>query len=105
MTLWLPALDYARSYTPVVRGILQRIDAPGCVEVVGLTRPQLAALRFHGGLDLRSGTLPSPCPWLLASQDIQASLGMVLQPRQWSLVATIRRPTDAKDNLLLYRKR
>lgn len=105
MTLWLPALDYARSYVPVVKGITKRMDTPGCVEVVGLTRPQVAALRFHGGLDLRSGNLPSPCPWLVASQDIQASLKMVLQPNQWTLVATVRRPTDAKDNLLLYRKR
>ena len=104
MTLWLPALDYARSYVPVVNGITRRMDTPGCVEVVGLTRPQVAALRFHGGLDLRSGTLPGTCPWLVASQDIQASLKMVLQPKQWTLVATVRRPTDAKDNLLLYRK-
>jgi hypothetical protein len=28
----------------------------------------------------------------------------VMSARQWSLVATVRRPTDAKDNLLLYRK-
>ena len=105
MTLWLPVLDYARSYVPVVDGIKRHLNAPGCVEVVGLTRPQLAALRFHAGLDLRPASLPSTCPWLVASQELQPSLAMVLQPRQWTLVATVRRPTDAKDNLLLYRKR
>lgn len=105
MTLWLPVLDYARSYVPVVRGIQQRMDKPGCVEVFGLTRPQIAALRFHAGLDLRAASLPSACPWLVASQDVQATLPMVLDARQWALVATVRRPTDAKDNLLLYRKR
>ncbi len=105
MTLWLPVLDYARSYTPVVQALTKRMDSPGCVEVVGLTRPQVAALRFHGGFDLRNAKLPSVCPWLVASQELQPSLGMVLDPRQWALVATVRRPADAKDNLLLYRKR
>ncbi|HSV80975.1 MAG TPA: hypothetical protein VLK85_17385 [Ramlibacter sp.] len=105
MTLWLPTLDYARSYTPVVAALARRIDQPGCMETVGLTRPQLAALRFHGRFELRPASLPSACPWLVASQELQPSLGMVLDRNQWTLVATIRRPTDAKDNLLLYRKR
>jgi hypothetical protein len=104
MTLWLPVLDYARSYRPVVQGITKRIDRPGCVEVIGLTRPQVAALRFHGELDLRNARLPSACPWLIAAQELQPSIAMVLDPRHWSLVATVRRPTDAKENLLLYRK-
>ncbi|MEO7549103.1 MAG: hypothetical protein ABIT82_11805, partial [Ramlibacter sp.] len=38
MTLWLPALDFGRSYLPVVRSVSQRIDAPGCVETLGLDR-------------------------------------------------------------------
>jgi hypothetical protein len=106
MTLWLPALDYARNYTTVVRGVTSRLGPqPGCVEVFGLTRPQVAALRFHGRLDLRPASAPSSCTWLLAAQELQPSINMVLQAHRWSLVATIRRPTDAKDNLLLYRKR
>ncbi|RYY94136.1 MAG: hypothetical protein EOO24_25375 [Comamonadaceae bacterium] len=105
MTLWLPVLDYARSYAPVVRGLTQRIDTPGCVEVVGLTRAQIAALRFHGGMDLRQATLPHACDWLVATQDLQASMGIVLDRQQWSLVASVRRPTDARDNLLLFRKK
>lgn len=105
MTLWLPVLDHARSYTPVVRGLVRHIDGPGCVETVGLTRPQIAALRFHSTMDLRAATVPHACPWLVATQDVQASLPMVLEPRQWTLVATVRRPTDAKDNLLLYRRK
>lgn len=104
MTLWLPALDYGRSYVAVVKGIAQRIDSPGCVEAVGLTRAQAAALRFHGKLDLRAASLPSACPWLVAAPDVQVALPMVLDARQWQLVATVHRPTDARDNLLLYRK-
>ena len=105
MTLWLPVLDYARSYTPVVQGITSRIDGPGCVEVLGLTRPQIAALRYHGKLELRSVQIPSTCPWLVVAQDLQLSLPMALNLRQWQLVTTVRRPTDQRENLLLYKKR
>ena len=104
MTLWLPVLDYARSYAPVVRGLVLQIDKPGCVEVVGLTRAQIAALRFHGDLDLRQASLPHTCPWLVTTQDLQASMPLLLDRHSWSLAASVRRPTDARDNLLLYRK-
>ena len=104
MTLWLPALDYARSYAPVVQVLKQRMAAPGCVEVFGLTRAQIAALRFHGEMDLRMAAPASACPWLVAAEDLQLSVPMILDVRRWSLVAKIPRPTDKRDNLLLYRR-
>ena len=104
MTLWLPALDYARSYAPVVQVLRQRMTLPGCVEVFGLTRAQIAALRFHGRMDLRMAAAPSACPWLVASEDLQVSVPMVFDARHWRLVAKIPRPTDKRDNLLLYRR-
>lgn len=105
MTLWLPVLDYARSYVPVVRAVTRHMDTPGCVYVFGLNRGQTAALRYHAGLELRPANAEGACPWLLLTQDIQPSLGMAFDLRQWRHVATIRRPADAKDNLLLYRRR
>ena len=105
MTLWLPVLDYARSYAPVVQGITSRMDGPGCVEVVGLTRPQIAALRYHGGLDLQSAEQPGDCPWLVVSQEMQPSLTMALDLKRWQMVAEARRPTDRRENLVLYKKK
>jgi len=103
MTLWLPVLDYARSHRAVVQGIRQTMDQPGCVEVFGITRGQAAALRFHGGLQLRSAGPRNQCPWLVVGSEYQAAASMAMDMKQWSLMATVRRPTDAKDNLLLYR--
>jgi 4-amino-4-deoxy-L-arabinose transferase-like glycosyltransferase len=103
MTLWLPVLDYARSHRAVVQGIRQTMDQPGCVEVFGITRGQAAALRFHGRLDLRSAAQRSQCPWLVVGSEYQAAASMAMDMKQWSLMATVRRPTDARDNLLLYR--
>jgi 4-amino-4-deoxy-L-arabinose transferase-like glycosyltransferase len=105
MTLWLPVLDYARSYRPVVQGIRQAMDRPGCAEVYGLTRGQIAALQYHGNLQLRSAEARGQCPWLVVGSEFQATASMALDMKQWSLVATVRRPTDARDNLLLYRHR
>jgi 4-amino-4-deoxy-L-arabinose transferase-like glycosyltransferase len=105
MTLWLPVLDYARSYTPVVRGVTQAMTSRGCVEQLGLGRGQIAAFRFHGQLDLRPAARTPSCPWLVVSSDLQPIAPLALDMRQWELVATVRRPTDAKDNVLLYKRR
>jgi hypothetical protein len=105
MTLWLPVLDYARSYASVVQRLAARIDSPGCVEVFGLTRPQIAALRYHGQLDLRTAAAPSACPWLVVAEDLELSVPTAFDRKRWALVARIPRPTDARENLLLYKKK
>jgi hypothetical protein len=105
MTLWLPVLDYARSYVTVVNALKSRMDKPGCVQVFGLTRAQIASLRFHGGMKLEPEGSATICPWLVAAQDLQFAVPTVLEPRRWQLVASVRRPTDAQDNLLLYQRR
>jgi hypothetical protein len=104
MTLWLPVLDYARSYASVVRGVTQAMTGSSCVEQLGLSRGQVAAFRYHGQLDLREASRTPTCQWLLMPSDLQAVAGMAIDMRRWELVATVRRPTDAKDNVLLYRR-
>jgi hypothetical protein len=104
MTLWLPALDFARSYTPVVRSLQQQMEGAGCVEVLGLDRGQLAALSYHGGMDVRAAGVRGACPWLIVAPDLQDALAMAVDMRRWTLVSGVRRPTDNQDNLLLYRQ-
>ena len=104
MTLWLPVLDFARSYSPVVRGVTRQIDQPGCVAAFGLSRGQIAAFLYHGRMDLQPASRESACPWLLAAADVQPAMRLALDMRQWQLVSSIRRPSDASDNVLLYRR-
>jgi 4-amino-4-deoxy-L-arabinose transferase-like glycosyltransferase len=104
MTLWLPTLDFARSYAPVVRGIVQAMDRPGCVEAYGLTRGQAAAFRFHGQMDLQPARRDGRCPWLVAPADLQPAMALELDMRQWRLVTRVRRPADRNDNVLLFRR-
>ena len=45
-TLWLPLLDYARSYAPQASQLASALGPePGCVQMVGLSRAQVAALQ------------------------------------------------------------
>jgi 4-amino-4-deoxy-L-arabinose transferase-like glycosyltransferase len=104
MTLWLPTLDFARSYAPVVRGVVQAMDKPGCVEAYGLTRGQAAAFRYHGSMDLQPASREASCPWLVAAASLQPSMALALDMRHWQLVTSVRRPADRNDNVLLYRR-
>jgi 4-amino-4-deoxy-L-arabinose transferase-like glycosyltransferase len=104
MTLGLPVLDYARSYSPLVRNVQKIVKGPGCVEELGLSRAQLVAFMYHGEMELRSATRGESCPWLLVAAPVQAAAPVALDMRKWRLVANVRRPSDSDENVLVYRK-
>jgi hypothetical protein len=104
MTLWLPVLDFARSYGPLVRNVSRLIDRPGCVEELGLSRGQRTAFVYHGQMDVRSASSQSECPWLLVAAPYAPAAPMALDMRRWQLVASVRRPSDTDESVLLYRR-
>ncbi len=104
MTLWLPVLDYARSYAPMVQRILVLTDRPACIQVHGLGRGPIAALRFHGQLDTRPATRRADCPWLLVDAADAPTLPEAVDLSQWTYQARVRRPTDRTETILLYRR-
>jgi 4-amino-4-deoxy-L-arabinose transferase-like glycosyltransferase len=105
MTLWMPVLDYARSYAPQVRKLSRLIDSPGCVEVHGLSQAQLSALQYHGHMTLRPAGVRASCPWLVIDADAVQSASIAVDMRQWRSVATVARPSDSNDDLALFRRR
>jgi hypothetical protein len=104
MTLGLPVLDYARSYKPLVSNVRKLVDAPGCVEELGLSRAQIAAFQFHGGMELHHASQSESCPWLLVAATVQPAAHVALDMKRWQLVANVRRPSDSDENVLVYRK-
>lgn len=104
MTLWLPVLDYARSYAPMVQRILVLTNRPDCVQVHGLGRGPIAALRFHGQLDTRPATRKAECPWLLVDAADAPTLAESVDTNLWTYQARVRRPTDRTETILLYRR-
>mgnify|MGYP001278455924 CR=1 FL=1 len=104
MTLWLPALDYGRSYAPQMREVRRLVGDASCVEVHGLGTPQLTAVRFHGGWEPVPARGPVDCPWLLVHADAQASLPATVTLSHWRLAGEVKRPTDRADTLLVFRR-
>lgn len=109
MTLWLPLLDFGRSYGPISRRIASLVPAQNpCVLVDGLTQAQISALRYHGQLNLIRTTPPAQeaqaCRALVVSPDTQRTLDQRIDLTQWAFRATVRRLTDNKESLLLYQR-
>jgi hypothetical protein len=106
MTLWLPLLDFARSYGPLSRSIAAMVPARTCVLVDGLSQAQIAALQYHGDLQLQrtsAGRAPA-CRTLLVSPATQPSLDQRVELTHWAFKATVFRLTDNKERLLVYQR-
>lgn len=104
MSLWLPLLDHARGYQPVVRQVLARVDRNACVETLGLSTAQATALRYHGQLKLQLAQRQPQCHALLVDRQAQGRFRREIDTDGWTLVAAARRPTEKNDDMLIYRR-
>ena len=104
MTLWLPLLDYARSYRPHVRQIARHVAPGDCIAAPGLPLSLVAALEFHGRWKVdraADAAQRSGCRVLLrATQGRQNPV----VPAGWAEQARLRRPTDSEEVTLVYRR-
>lgn len=107
-TLWMPMLDYARSYAPMITRVQLHVGSSTCVHALGLSQAQITALQFHGRytvVPLREGqTASQACAWMVMDADQFKQPGFVL-PEGWQSVQTVRRrsSTDA-ETLLIYKR-
>lgn len=104
MTLWMPLLDYARSLAPLSRQVASLVDKKSCVEIFGVGSAQAAALQYHGRLELRQATPQASCPYLVVDVTAQARLGSAVNLPDWAFQATVRKPTDKTENMLVYKR-
>ena len=104
MTLWLPLLDYARSYASLSREVAKLVGKSACVEIYGISTAQAAALQYHGQLKLRQATPRPVCPYLVVDADVQSSLGGTVHLPDWVLVKAVRSPADRNENMVLYKR-
>ncbi|WP_051675772.1 hypothetical protein [Polaromonas glacialis] len=104
MTLWMPLLDYARSLGPLSRQVASLVDKKNCVEIFGVGSAQAAALQYHGQLELRQATPQASCPYLVVDVTAQARLGRAVNLPDWAFLATVRKPTDKSENMLVYKR-
>jgi len=112
MTLWLPVLDFGRSYAPLVVKVRSMMGETQCVHFYGLTKAQGAAFEFHGQLHLKPLTNTpalktsevSECPWLIVDTQSMNALAKEVDLSNWTQHATVRRPSDNNEDIVLFRK-
>ena len=115
MSLWLPLLDFARSYVPWVQQIQQTmkvhdIASPGCMMTYGLNVGQMTAFHYHGGFEIKPlDDAESPqiasCYWLLVDNDARPELAQVAHVKEWRRIETIKRPANKNEDVTLYVRR
>lgn len=105
MTLWLPMLDYARSYAPHVQAVMHVVPANvQCVNTLGFGPGLTTAFRFHSGKQIVTGLQDAgTCNWLIATPAAWSAQGSDTSA-PWQLVEQVTRPTDRHDHLLVLRR-
>ena len=104
MTLWMPLLDFVRSYKLVVHNVAAVVGQPSCLQVLDLNREQIAAFQYHGSFVLKPTSGVTRCPWLLVNPASRTGLQTGANASQWRLQAVIRRPSEKADDVLLFRR-
>lgn len=104
-TLWMPALDFARGYKPMVRSVESLVAPQHCLAYFGLSRSQLAAFSFHGTLDLQPFNDRATCPWLVIDRELTRQIPELANPDIWQRYAEIGHPRPDDEAMVIYQRR
>jgi len=104
MTLLLPPLDVARGYRLQVERIVKQVPKRGCVAAPGMTRPQVVALEYLGGLHVDAATsiAGTRCDYLLQNEARESRRA---PGAGWQLLARERRNNSDDEIIAVYRRR
>jgi 4-amino-4-deoxy-L-arabinose transferase-like glycosyltransferase len=103
MTLWLPGLNYARSYRALVERIAPHVPRDGCVAALDLPRGELVALEYMGGFRVDAVTPPEQvrCAYLLRLESRSTPKPAL---EGWTVIAQASRPNDRDEVTAIYRR-
>ncbi len=104
MTLWMPLLDFVRSYELVTDRLTAQVGPRACLQAQDLHRDQIAALRYHGEFELVPASPDSPCQWLVVDPELLAQRRDPVDPKRWREQARIERASGKGDELHLYQR-
>lgn len=107
VTLFLPAVNYNRSYAPLaaeLRAQADRISPDACIEPYRLQAAHRALLEFHGGLRFAPARSSTRCPLLLQRDSRRTQLDDEPPPGDWQRAWEGRWPARPDETLLLYRR-
>jgi len=100
MTLWLPTINYAKTYRQVAARLVQVVPpGAGCINTSNLGDAQLASFGYFTKLSLRDD---SDCPWMLTHNQSEAKAYAKLNNKKLQLLWEDRRAADRDERLRLY---
>ena len=108
MSLWLPLLDYARSYKPLVYQVSQLVEPDRCLLVQGLSLAQMSAFKLHSALDIEvaQSAPASTCGWLLVESLKNNSQAIEEHQKQgWVLVQTLHRSYLDNEDMDVFKRK
>jgi len=98
--LWLPTINYAKTYRYVSNRLTQVIaNTPGCIDTSNLGMAQLASFTYFTKLPLRDD--PS-CNLMLTHSSLEAKAYASLNKKRITLLWEDRRAADRDERLRLY---
>lgn len=103
MTLWLPLLNHARSYVPLMQRVVATVGPAACVKAYGLSAAQVTALGHHGAYAVVAWGDPRPCPWLIADGEVFDQIRYGPDAAAWVLVTALKRSANAPEEIVLFK--
>ena len=107
MTLWMPLLNYARSYKPLAIQVNSLVKEPKCIYALGLNRAQIAGLSFHGNFNFdnfKKNAKRNDCNWLITNPETLAKQSSAINTDVWKKTKLIRRPADKREDIVIFKK-
>jgi hypothetical protein len=100
MTLWLPTINYAKTYRQVSARLAQVVPSgAGCINTSNIGDAQLASFSYFTKLSLSDD---SNCPWMLTHNQSEAKAYAKLNKKKLHLLWEDRRASDRDERLRLY---
>jgi hypothetical protein len=107
MTLFLPDVNYSKSYAAVARQIADKVPAGGGCISTNVGPAQRASFAYYGALTFE-GVQAQRCELLLLQDSIRVRDEHEIAPqyrgRQWLLLWEGRRAADREERFRLYRR-
>lgn len=105
-TLWLPWINYSKSYAGVAQQIAAKLPANhSCIDT-NIGPAQRASFAYFGALHFAKFHQKTSCNFLLLQDSVKRkhddAIAPVFQDRQWQLLWSGRRPSDRDERFRLY---
>lgn len=117
MTLWLPLLNFMLGYKAWADKLRAEIELQAgplkeniCIFNHDLDVERATAFSYHAKIKIEhlsssSSMASSTCTWLIASHDARKDLLHKVDTNTWQHIRIIRKPSDKKEAVVLYRRR